>query len=87
MNLNNSNNRFNVVVINNILTEQNTNNQNTIKINKKNTEGNIVAINLDSNTKMNATTSLNNNVITTKINLNDIIPKHLKKNNSRNSKK
>jgi len=84
MNLNNSNNRFNVVVINNILTEQNTNNQNNIKINKKNTEGNIVAINLDSNTKMNATTSLNNNVITTKINLNDIIPKHLKKNNSRN---
>ncbi len=84
MNLNNSNNRFNVVVINNILTEQNANNSNNIKSNKKNKEGNIVAINLDSNTKMNATTSLNNNVITTKINLNDIIPKHLRKNNSRN---
>ena len=84
MNLNNSNNRFNVVVINNILAEQNSNNSNILKNNKKNPESNVVAINLDSQTKMNATTSLNNNVITTKINLNDIISNHFKKNNSRN---
>ena len=77
INLNNSNNRYNVVVINNFMGESNDNHNNNISIStnkKKVNENNIVSINLDSQNK-----------ITTKINLNKFISSHLKKNhNSRN---
>ena len=76
INFNNSNNRYNVVVINNFMGDSNDNNNISItQTNKKKPiDNNVLSINLDSQNK-----------ITTKINLNDFISSHLKKNhNSRN---
>ena len=74
-NTTNNNNRFNVVVINTFLGETNPNTM-------KNTKKNSVIVNLDSQNKLNASTSINNNVITTKINLNDVISNQISRQKS-----
>ena len=48
----------------------------------KNTKKNSVIVNLDSQNKLNASTSINNNVITTKINLNDVISNQISRQKS-----
>lgn len=68
----NTNNRFNVVVINTFVGDSHTQHS---KSKKKNS----VTVNLDSQNKLNASTSFTNNIITTKINLNDMISNQLSK--------
>ena len=48
----------------------------------KHTKKNSVIVNLDSQNKLNASTSINNNVITTKINLNDVISNQISRQKS-----
>ena len=68
-NTTNNNNRFNVVVINTFVGEP--------THPKKN--NNNITVNLDSNNKLNASTSFTNNVLTTKINLNEMISNQITK--------
>ncbi len=88
INMNNSNNECNILVINNILTESSINTSNILKNEKNNPKDKINLINVNQKIKLNKLENLNNNLITTKLNINNVISDHLKKNNnSRNIKK
>ena len=88
INMNNSNNEYNILVINNILTESSINTSNILKNEKNNPKDKINLINVNQKIKLNKLENLNNNLITTKLNINNVISDHLKKNNnSRNIKK
>ena len=85
INTNNSSNDYNILVINNILTESCINTSNILKSEKNNQKDKI---NFNLKMKKKELTNLNNNLITTKVNINNVISEHLKKNNiSRNIKK
>ena len=78
--VNNNNNRFNVVVINTILAEPK---NHSVNKTTTNVPKNLFTVNIDSHNKLNTSTSINNNVITTKIHL-DAITKNIHNKNSRN---
>ena len=89
INMNNSNNEYNILVINNILTESSINSSNILKNEKKNhPKEKINLINANQKIKLNELVNLNHNLITTKLNINSVISNHIKKNNnSRNINK
>ena len=68
--VNNNNNRFNVVVINTILAEPK---HHLVNKTTTNVPKNLFTVNIDSHNKLNTSTSINNNVITTKIHLDGMI--------------